>query len=69
MFNPVAPYEYLLPDMYLFIAEIANQARLCDVVGPGYVSTPPAFMRSSASYPAGPHGQLAQKNGKSGPHF
>ena len=25
-------------------------------------------MRSSASYPAGPHGRLAQKNGKSGPH-
>ena len=39
------------------------------VVGPGFVSTSPAFVRSSASYPAGPHGQLAaQKNGKSGSH-
>ena len=24
VFNPVAPYGYLLPDMYLFIADIAN---------------------------------------------
>ena len=24
MFNPVAPYGYLLPNMYLFMADIAN---------------------------------------------
>ena len=24
VFNPVAPYEYLLPNMYLFIVGIAN---------------------------------------------
>ena len=24
VFNPVAPYVYLLPNMYLFIADIAN---------------------------------------------
>ena len=24
MFNPVAPYGYLRPNMYLFIADIAN---------------------------------------------
>ena len=24
VFNPVAPYEYLLPNMYLFIADITN---------------------------------------------
>ena len=24
VFNPVAPYGYLLPNMYLFIADIAN---------------------------------------------
>ena len=29
------------------------QTRLCDVVGPGFVSTLPAFMRSSASRPCG----------------
>ena len=31
------------------------------VVGPGLVSTSPAFMRSIASHPAGPHDRLAQK--------
>ena len=24
VFNPVAPFGYMLPDMYLFIADIAN---------------------------------------------
>ena len=37
------------------------------VVGPGLVSTLPAFMRSIARHPAGPHGRLAQKR-LSGPH-
>ena len=31
------------------------------VVGPGLVSTSPAFTRSRASHLVGPHGQLAQK--------
>ena len=31
------------------------------VVGPGLVSTSPAFMRSIASHPAGQHVRLAQK--------
>ena len=31
------------------------------VVGPGLVSTSPAFVSSSASHPAGPHGWHAQK--------
>ena len=44
------------------------QTRLFEVVGPGLVSTSPAFVRSSVSHPASPHGRLAQKNGKSGPH-
>ena len=35
--NPVAPYRYLLPNMYLF-----------NVVGSGLVWTSPAFVRSSA---------------------
>ena len=25
VFNPVTPYGYLLPNMYLFIADITNQ--------------------------------------------
>ena len=44
------------------------QTRLFSVVGPGLVLTSPAFVSSSASHPAGPHGRHAQKNGKSGPH-
>ena len=60
VFNPIAPYGHLLSNMYLFIADIANP-RLRDVVGPGFVSTSPAFMRSSASHPAGPPGWLAPK--------
>ena len=44
------------------------QTRLFVVVGPGLVSTSPAFVRSSASHPTGPHSQLAKNNGKSGPH-
>ena len=40
------------------------QTCLCVVVGPGFVPTSPAFMRSRASHPVGRFGQ----NGKSGPH-
>ena len=43
------------------------QTFLFKVVGPGLVSTSPAFVSSSASHPADPHGRHAQ-NGKSGPH-
>ena len=43
------------------------QTFLFKVVGPGLVSTSPAFVSSSASYPVGPHGRHAQ-NGISGPH-
>ena len=35
------------------------QIQTCVVVGPGFVSTSPAFMKRSASHPAGPHGRLA----------
>ena len=52
VFHHVAPYGYLLPDMYLFIADITIQTRLFDFVGPGLVSTSPAFVRSSASHQA-----------------
>ena len=60
VFNPVAPYRYLLSDMYLCMADITNPDFL--------VSTSPAFVSSSASQSAGPHGRHAPKNGKSGPH-
>ena len=58
VFNPVAPYGYLLSDMS---ADITNPDLLFKVVGPGLVSTSPAFVSSSASHPAGPHGGHTQK--------
>ena len=39
VFNPVAPYRYLLPNMYLFIAESQIQTGLFNVVRPGLVLT------------------------------
>ena len=39
------------------------QTFLFNVVGPGLVSTSPAFVSSSASHPAGPHGRYAHKTG------
>ena len=43
VFNTVAHYRYLVPNMYLSVADIANP----DFLGPGLVSTSAAFMRSS----------------------
>ena len=61
VFNPVAPYGYLLSDMY-FLWQISQiQTFLFEVVGPGLVSTSPAFVGNIASHPAGPHGRHAQK--------
>ena len=37
------------------------QTFLFRVVGPGLVSTSPAFVSNSASHPAGPHGRHAKK--------
>ena len=59
VFNPVAPYCCRTCICLLQISQI--QTRLFNVVGPGLVSTSPAFVRSRASHPAGPHGRLAQK--------
>ena len=42
------------------------QTFLFRVVGPGLVSTSPAFVSNSASHPAGPHGRHAQKTVKRG---
>ena len=53
MFNPVAHYGYLLPNMYLFIADIANTYLFVLVIGPGFVSTSPTFVRSSANHQNG----------------
>ena len=40
------------------------QTSLFKVVGPGLVSTSPAFVSSSASHPSGPPGRHAQKTGR-----
>ena len=42
------------------------QTFLFKVVGPGLVSTSPAFVSSSASHPAGPHGRHAHCWGRGG---
>ena len=65
--NHVAPHHYLLPPCICLWQISQIQTCLCVGVGPGFVSTSPAFMRSSASHPAAMHGRLAPKNGKSGP--
>ena len=59
--NPVAPCDIcFLTCIYSWqISQI--QTRLCDVVGPGFVSTSPAFMRICTNHPAGPHGRLPPK--------
>ena len=51
VFNPVAPYGYLIPD----------KSRLSCLKLSDLVSTSPAFVSSSANRPAGPHGRHAQK--------
>ena len=61
VFNHVAPYGYLLPNMYLFITYIESPYSLLVVVGLGLVSTSPAFVKSSASHPAGPHSRLDKR--------
>ena len=46
----------------IFLWQILQiQTFLFRVVGPGLVSTSPAFVSNSASHPAGPHGRHAQK--------
>ena len=55
--NPVTPYGYLRPNLYLFMVDTQTQIYLCVFVGPVFISTSHAFMRSSASHPVGPHAQ------------
>ena len=56
VFNPVAPYGYLLSDLYLFMADITNPDFLVCRTWIGL-----AFVSSSASHPAGPLSRHAQK--------
>ena len=58
VFNPVAPYGAFCFLTCICLWQISQiQTFLFKVVGPGLVSTSPAFVSSSASHPAGPHAQ------------
>ena len=67
VFNPVAPMDICFLTCICLWQISQIQTFLFKVVGPGNVSTSPAFVSSSASHPEGPHGRHVQ-NGKSGPH-
>ena len=54
---------------YICLWKISQiQTCLRVVVGPGFVSISPAFMRSSAIHSADPHGRLSPQNSRLGPH-
>ena len=61
VFNPVAPYRYLLPNLYLSVADIANPDLFACGSRTWISPTSPAFMRSIVSHPAGQHGCRVQK--------
>ena len=61
VFNPVAPYGFCFLTCICLWQISQIQTFLFKVVGPRLVSTSPAFVSSSASHPAGPHGRHAQK--------
>ena len=50
VFNPVIPYQYRLPNLYLSVVDIANACVWC------------CFMRNSASHPVGLHGRLSENS-------
>ena len=68
MFNPVAPYRYLLPSLYLSVVDIANPD-LFACGGRTWISLDIArfYEEHCQPYPAGPHGRLVQKNGNRAP--
>ena len=61
VFNPVAPYGYLLSDMYLFMADITNPDFLVLSCRTWIGLDITRFCEQQRSHPAGPHGRLAQK--------
>ena len=58
MFNVVAPYRYLFPNMYLFMADISNQG-FCVWLTDLELSL---FYKEPCLHPVGPHDRLSQKN-------
>ena len=61
MFNHVSPYRYRLLTVYLYVGDNGNADLFACGCRTWIVSTSPAFMRSSASHPAGPQGLLSPK--------
>ena len=63
--HPVFNMLHLMDICFLTCICLLNisqiQTGLFNVVEPGLVSTSPAFVRSSASHPASPHGWLAEQ--------
>ena len=57
--SPVVVLEVVSAVVAVTVMHVLTCLRV--FVGPGFVSTSPAFMRSSTSHPAGPHDWLAPK--------
>ena len=60
VFNPVAPYGYMLPNMYLFITDVANPDSFVLCCRTWIFLDITHFSGDSANHPSGPHGRLAQ---------
>ena len=60
--QPVAPYRYLLPNLYLSVADIANPD-LCACGSRTWISLDIArfYEEHCENHPAGPHGRPAHK--------
>ena len=61
VFNHVAPYGYMLPNMYLFTTDIVNPDYFVCCCRTWISLDITHFVSSSASHLAGLHGRLAQK--------
>ena len=66
MFNPVVPYEYLLPTVYLFMANITHPALFVCGCRTWICLDITCFYEEQPS--SGVHMAGLSKNGKSGPH-
>ena len=68
VFNPVAPYGYLLSDMYLFMADITNPDFLVLSCRTWIGLDITRFCEQQRQPSSGSAWPACQKNGKSGPH-
>ena len=68
VFNPVAPYGYLLSDMYLFMADITNPDFLVQSCRTWIGLDITRFCEQQRQPSSGSAWETCPKNGKSGPH-